>query len=249
MAVDETTPIPRRAWSPIRFVGVRGAWSLAGLTALSGLAAGLQAQTLLGPTAYVGFSNSPFYTSYNSGGFTYFHLETFEDSLLNTPGVTADSGAPYGPGGLTDSVDGDDGTTDGSGTNGHSFAYTNSTGVTFTFNASALGGLPTHVGIVWTDGPNPTFEAFDALGNSMGTLVGNSADGSFSGTTAEDRFFGATNLGGISKISIYATSWEADHLQYGRSTAVPEPATGATLAGATVFALALGLRSRNRRVA
>jgi hypothetical protein len=173
-------------------------------------------------------------------------LETFEDGLLNTPGVSASTGTIVNPGSITDSVDGDDGVIDGNGNGGHSW-FGGGT-VTFTFSAATLGSLPTHAGIVWTDGPNPTFEAFDALGNSMGTLVGSSADGSISGTTAEDRFFGAYNPGGISKITITQGSWEVDHLQYGLA-AIPEPATYAALAGAAILGVALVARRRfpNRR--
>lgn len=39
----------------------------------------------IGPSPYLSFADSPF----NGGSFSYFHLETFEDHLLNTPGVTA----------------------------------------------------------------------------------------------------------------------------------------------------------------
>jgi hypothetical protein len=97
-------------------------------------------------------------------------------------------------------------------------------GFTFTFNAEVLRNLPTHVGIVWTDGVNGvgvTFEAFDAAGNLLGTIgPSDIADGSFSGTTTEDHFFGAIHPGGISKIKISDNSSEfsaieIDHLQYG----------------------------------
>src|SRR4051812_45814864 len=136
----------------------------------------LGAQTLLGPTAYLSFNDSPF----NGGSFSYFDLETFEDGLLNTPGVSVDTGSVLGPGGLTDSVDADDGVIDGFGVSGHSFVYGAST-VTFTFSSGTLGALPTHAGIVWTDGPNPIFEAFNSVGASLGTITGTSADGSNSG--------------------------------------------------------------------
>lgn len=48
------------------------------------------------------------------------------------------------------------------------------------------------------------------------------ADGSFAGTTAEDRFFGVTHAGGIESIKISNTSGgiEVDHLQFGPITAV-----------------------------
>jgi hypothetical protein len=50
-------------------------------------------------------------------------------------------------------------------------------------------------------------------------------DGSVLGQTAEDRFFGAKNASGISKITIITNSkdWEIDHLQYGNQKTIPEP--------------------------
>ena len=121
---------------------------------------------------------------------------------------------------MTDSVDADDGSIDGSGTNGHSFfSGSGSTGITFTFDATVLGSLPTQVGILWTDGSGTTlFEAFGPGGVPLGQIGPVAiADGSFVGETAEDRFFGVTNPGGISAIRISNTSGgiEVDHLQYG----------------------------------
>jgi hypothetical protein len=98
-----------------------------------------------------------------------------------------------------------------------------------------LGGLPTHVGLVWTDvgfssAPNfgageVTFEAFDAGGASLGVfgpfLLG---DGLNSGETAEDRFLGVVNANGITSIRMTmpsSTDWSADHLQYGRAAPAP----------------------------
>ena len=183
------------------------------------------AQTFIGPTPYLSKNDSPFLASINAG--TTF-LETFESGALATPGVTASAGTVIGPGALTDSVDADDGAIDGSGTNGHSlFSGSGATGITFTFNATTLGSLPTQVGIVWTDGAGTTlFEAFGPGGVPLGQIGPVAiADGSFSGTTAEDRFFGVTNPGGISAIRISNTSGgiEVDHLQYGVFGAAPPP--------------------------
>ena len=165
--------------------------------------------TPIGPSAYLSSADSPFSPFV---GFSYFFLENFEDHLLNTLGVTASAGGvtsvDFGPT-IHDSVDADDGSIDGSGLLGDSFFSANGgTGISFTFNADALGGLPDAAGIVWTDGGTTnggvtvTFEAFNALNVSLGILTGAHADGSFSGGTAEDRFYGVTNTGGISRIHI-----------------------------------------------
>lgn len=192
---------------------------------------------LLGPSPYLSATDSPF----NGGTFSYFHLEDFEDHSFNVPGVTASAGGVtsvvFGPS-VHDSVDADDGAIDGSGLNGDSFFSGNgSAGITFTFDASVLGSLPTHAGIVWTDGTNNiVFEAFDAANVSLGTLTGTHADGSFNGETGEDRFYGMINAGGISAIRILNQSGgiEVDHLQYGnaaqRAQVIPEPGTLALLA-------------------
>lgn len=201
---------------------------------------GAQAASFFGPTAYLQFSDSPF-----SGlGLANFQLETFEDNLLNTPGVSANFGAPFGPASNADSVDADDGSIDGSGTAGHSFFFINgSAGVTFSFS----GSLPTHAGIVWTDGGGDTlFEAFGPGLVSLGTIGPVSiADFSNSGTTAEDRFFGVSDPGGILalKISNTAGGIEVDHLQYGNAVAViPLPGAVWLLGSGLVGLIGFGRR-------
>jgi uncharacterized repeat protein (TIGR01451 family) len=178
--------------------------------------------TFLGPTPYLCKGDSPFIADINAGKV---YLEDFECGVLTVPGVTPSTGSVIPPGfiGLIDSVDCDDGSIDGSGLNGHSFfSGSGSAGITFTFNATTLGSFPTEAGIAWTDGGGTTtFEAFDAVGASLGMIGPVSiADGSNSGTTAEDRFFGVINSGGISAIKISNTSGgiEVDHLQYGLYT-------------------------------
>ncbi|OAD19669.1 hypothetical protein THIOM_004682 [Candidatus Thiomargarita nelsonii] len=177
--------------------------------------------TLLGPIPYTSFTDSPFFV----GEFSYFYLEDFEDHLFNTPGVTSSAGGVvsvvFGPS-LHDSVDADDGVIDGSGLAGNNFfSWNGAVGITFTFDAGILGALPTHVGIVWTDGAGTTtFKAFNADGVSLGTIGPVSiADGNHNGATGEDNFFGAIDLGGISSIFISNTSGgiEIDHLQFGVS--------------------------------
>ena len=211
--------------------------------ALALCASGAKAQAL-GPSPYLSFADSPFF----SGSFTYFHLEDFEDGLLNTPGVSLAAGVPVGPSIFTDSVDDDNGPIDGSGTSGSSL-YSNGTesALTFTFDGGALGNFPTNVGIVWTDvgnvtAGNPGFggvelDVFDTSLNLIATVLGGTlGDGAAQGGTAEDRFLGYVNAGGIGRISLRmtnSTDWEADHLQYGfaaSSSAAPEPSALALLA-------------------
>jgi hypothetical protein len=244
-----------------------------GFTFLVTSSASVAQATLIGPTPYLSAADSPFSPF---SGFTYFHLENFEDHLLNTPGVAASAGGVtsvvFGPS-IHDSVDADDGSIDGNGLGGDSFfSGDGGTGITFTFNAGALGGLPDAyvarqmagrktafnagalgglpdaVGIVWTDGAGIiSFEAFDASNLSLGILTGSHADGSFGGQTAEDRFYGATNSGGISRIHISNSGGgiEVDHLQYGLRgdvVSVPEPAALA------LFGIGLiGLGAMHRR--
>jgi hypothetical protein len=216
--------------------------------AVVAFASEVRGQTFFGPTPYLEFADSPFYGE----SLSYFYLEDFEDGLLNTSGVSASTGTILEPSGYTDSVDADDGVIDGSGTGGYSwFVNAGSTGVTFTFSSAELGSLPTYAGIVWTDGGSlsntVTFEAFDAFNSSLGTVVAsNMGDNTYTGGTAEDRFFGLTYAGGISSIKIninQASGMEVDHLQYG-ATVVPEPVSSTLfiIGGAT-----LGFRRFRKR--
>ena len=207
----------------------------------------------LEPTPYLSFNNSPF----KGGSFSYFYNETFEDHLLNTPGLSANAGGVasvvFGPN-IHDSVDADDGTIDGSGLGGDSyFTLSGAGGVRFSFDAAVLGALPTSAGIVWTDGgagTAVTFSAFGPTGTLLFTITRSGfADNSNNGETAEDRFFGVTNAAGISAIFMSNDSggMEVDHVQYGRAavvTTVPEPETYALfLAGLAALA---ALRRRRR---
>ena len=196
-----------------------------------------------GPSGYLSFTNSPF----NPGGFQYFHLETFEDGLLNAPGAAVNTGwtVIVGHGNLIDSVDADDGIIDGSGTDAHSLLSGGAlSNLVVTFDTNNLGGhLPTHVGVVCTDIGSVLFGQFgvgdvtlmahdDAgvfLGSITATNLGNgSVLGSGPEATSEDRFFGVSNSSGISSIVLFVNNsvdWEVDHLQYGyqpASSFVPE---------------------------
>lgn len=219
-----------------------------------GLMAGTSAKAVVtgyGPTAYLSSADSPFAASVGSAGF---YLEDFEDSALNTPGVASSGGSPTGPGGITDSVDADDGVIDGSGVNGRSYFGGGAAGITFTFDESVLGGLPTAAGIVWTDGATfnfVTFRAFDASGTMIVEITAHDiGDGNFNSGTSEDRFFGVSSDDGIKSIFINSpgepgaggSGIEVDHLQYG--ALIPEPATvGLALLGAMTL---LGRRTIRR---
>lgn len=211
---------------------------LGSVLALS-VATNSNAATLLGPLGGTGLSGE--YASFNDSpfkgvAFSYFYLENFEDGALNTPGVTA-TGSGLRINNVDDSVDTDDGVMDGDGTAGVNMWAWAEPGITFDFNQSQLGTLPTHVGIVWTDGINPiTFEAFDANGTSLGVITGMHADAVHDGKTIDDRFYGVINSGGVSKIVISNAMYagiEVDHLQYG--SVVPEPSSVALLATGLVL--------------
>jgi len=215
------------------------------LAALVFFPAAASAQVFFGPTPYLSQADSPF-----TGSFSYSYLEDFEDGALNTPGLSSSTGLVTSPGALVDSVDADDGAIDGFGTAGHSF-YAQLSFIDFSFDAAVLGSLPTHAGLVWTDvgvapvfGTAPvTFEAFDALGVSLGdiapVLLG---DGAVDGGTAEDRFFGVRYDGGISRIRIGvldSNDWEVDHVQY---ALIPSPGTALLIGLGALSALRRDVR-------
>lgn len=197
---------------------------LVGLLAAVG-GGSLAGAEIIGPTTYVGLDDSPL--NLFGGALAYF--ENFEDGVFNIPGVTASAGSVLGPSGITDSVDEDDGNIDGFGTVGHSFFSANgAAGIHFFFDADVLGQLPTEAGLVWTDGAGTiTFRAFDGDGNEIGMVQGNHADGTFGGTTGDDRFYGVIFAGGIGSILVSNSSGgiEVDHLQF----VVPGPSTLALL--------------------
>jgi hypothetical protein len=175
---------------------------------------------------YLGHADSPF----AGVDFVYFHLEDVEDHMINTPGLGVMAGgrasSTFGAG-VIDSVDEDD----GNGTDGVCKVTMNTCdawwgpgALTFTFDGAALGGLPTHVGAVWTDGQGQvSFEAFGPGGESLYKFGPFSEpgfpDNTVSSSTAEDRFFGAYSPGGIAAIKVSNTAGgvEVDHIQYGRA--------------------------------
>ena len=202
------------------------------------------APVFLGPTPYLGTADSPFNAFSFSG---YFHLEDFEDGLLNSPGVVcATCPVAYGPNANSDSVDPD----------GRSYISTQrSNTVTngFGFAVGAIPTLPTHVGFVITDANQEddivfTLKILDELnvryefGPFTLPLVGTQKD------TSEDRFVGVMHDVGIVSFSVssqrsrsFPSSFiEVDHLQYGAgaiantAAPVPEPSTLVLLASGLV---------------
>lgn len=179
---------------------------------------------LIDPISYKSFSDSPFKgVSFPA----YFHFEDWEDGALSTPGVASSSTTVSGSFGasLIDSVDGDDGVIDGKCSKDGGICnanFANGT-VEYTFDAAGLGGnLPTHVGIVWTDGSpgcDAIFEAYDSsnvlIGTKTAAAVGDSGN---VGTVDEDRFFGVVHAAGVKRIVVKSSAGgvEVDHLQYGR---------------------------------
>lgn len=136
-------------------------------------------------------------------------IENFEDRTLD-PRISASTNSIVLPSGITDSVDADDGVIDGSGNGGTSLFGSS---IQISFQAP----FPRYAGMVWTDGSasNVTFQAFGPSGVLLGSvgpvMLG---DGSISGTTAEDRFFGARDVGGISSIKFVSSAvMEIDHVQ------------------------------------
>jgi hypothetical protein len=221
---------------------------LAIVAALVACAPNAQA-ALFGPImAYDGIDDSPLP---GMVPYTYFHLIKMTDLPSNAAfsglGVTVSPGFPssvvIGPGGAIDSVDGENA--------GHSlFSGDGATGLTFTFNATILGGLPTHVGIAWTDGIRLIhFSAKDQNGVSLGQIDDNTCCdfNSGDGDSANYRLFYVINTGGISSIHISNDGGgiEVDHLQYGLAaptTGVPEPSSFALTLAAGLLSLGAARR-------
>lgn len=185
---------------------------------------GAASAAIVGPSSYLSAADSPF----AGQTFTSFILENFDGATQ--PGYNRSGGGILGAGALTDSV----------GSAGNSLYSSGQTSLGFDFAPylALYGKLPNRAGIVWTDVgfqfgetsgsfvglAQVRFEAFDQNNISLGTKIATLGDGFANGGTAEDRFFGAVNAGGISRLVISmpnSDDWEVDHLQFG--SAVPEP--------------------------
>ena len=226
--------------------------SLIGLLFAISSAAGTSqagAAVVFGPTPYLSSANIP--AGFYEGGapLVLENLEGEGGSLH--PSLVASQGMIIGfsqYGQLVDSVDADDGAIDGKGFNGRSwFRGDGNAGVSFTYVGA--GPLPTAFGIVWTDGGGAiTFQAFDGNDVKIADQVFNGIpDGLFTGTTAEDRFLGVTDPGGILRIRVSNSGGgiELDHIQFGMMTSpVPEPGTWALMA---LGLLGIGTVARRQR--
>jgi hypothetical protein len=160
-------------------------------------------------------------------------LDNFEAGSGIDGGLSGSAGARIGPGAFTgarDSVDSDDGLIDGSGVTGSSWCSgAGTTGVRFAYSGN---DLPTAFGLVWTNGAGTI--TFSALDGNRKRLVSQAIcgipDGSFGGTTAEDRFFGVTYDATASSRSSFSTPPAASRSTLfgsGRcSTGCPRPAPG-----------------------
>jgi hypothetical protein len=172
--------------------------------------------TTLGPLPYLEAADSPWVDL----GLSVFVLEDFEDQTF--PGgvsVSAFSWSSSFPG-VIDSVDGDDGDAT-NGACGTCEAVWASSAVTFTFDPVALGGLPTHAGVVVTDAFTANVTAALSATSacaSLGSLESDITfgDGSIAGDTAEDRFVGFISPAGMTSLTISVGGpLEVDHLQFG----------------------------------
>ena len=168
--------------------------------------------TLIGPIHYHSFATSHFARA----SFAYFHLEDFENDILDTFNVLAPHGMVLQSAGLTAPPEAEDGSTDNSRVSRNTWYADGDSILTFSFSKDLLGALPTDAGLIWTDMglanvregfESVLFEAFDASNNLLGA-IGPSAmgDGLFAGQTAEDRFFGVTSANGIGSIRITSLS-------------------------------------------
>ncbi len=168
--------------------------------------------TLIGPVHYQSFAASRFARA----SFAYFHLEDFENGILDTFNALAPHGMVLQRAGQAVSAEAEDGRTDNSRPSHNTWYADGDSILTFSFSKELLGELPTDAGLIWTDMglanirggfKSVLFEAFDASNNLLGA-IGPSAmgDGLFAGQTAEDRFFGVSSANGVGSIRITSLS-------------------------------------------
>ena len=112
-------------------------------------------------TPYLGFNDSPFKPLVDAGEFENWVFEDFQDNTVSFPAGVAVSGYTIfsgGIGSLSDSVE-----FTGDVLTGRSLFGSGVFAMSFEEGPGNLSALPTHAGLVWTDGQTSliTFEAFD----------------------------------------------------------------------------------------
>ncbi|MFO0827449.1 MAG: VCBS repeat-containing protein [Phycisphaerales bacterium] len=187
------------------------------------IASSASAQTWTGPTPYLSAMNSPFFATQTVQ--RQYFLEDLEDATVDTRGLVIPDGVIYAPSVVTDSVDIDDQLLNGLGTGGYSMGP-GALNITLQFDNTQLGGYPTRVGFVWTDGPpGSTIQvvAMNPQDITVAQIFSNLGDASFGGTTADDRFIGIEWPAGIAQLQIQSLSpqTEIDHIQYNAPTLQP----------------------------
>jgi hypothetical protein len=181
--------------------------------------AAAQAPVFSGPVAYTNITNSLFFATQKVG--QDYYLEDFERGVITAPGLSVSdpSAVILAPGATTDSVDIDDALLDGLGSGGRSLANTTIGTLNLQFNAGTLGGFPTKVGLVWTDGSqnsSVTLTVIGGNGNVGFQTFTNLGDADSNGGTGEDRFIGIEFAEGIAQIQVAGSgaTVEIDHVQY-----------------------------------
>ena len=103
--------------------------------------------TLIGPVHYQSFAASRFARA----SFAYFHLEDFENGILDTFNALAPHGMVLQPAGQAAPAEAEDDSTDNSHLSRNTWYADGDSILTFSFSKELLGELPTDAGLIWTD--------------------------------------------------------------------------------------------------
>lgn len=194
-------------------------------------------------------AESPFAQDLRAGNFDYLEFEDWEAIALNefidpiptnTTGVTITSIPGHAATGVQlFTADQDDGVIDnfgGTGAPGYSaFGQFN-----ISFDAAALGRLPTHVGFlaigagnfesaIQVDFYGPNNQLLGTISNTICPLPQDLGGGNCNDVSEDDLFYGFTDAGGIARVEVWDPNnleniLQLDHLQYGAIVPVPAAA-------------------------